>query len=45
MAFLDITVSLRGSMIRSEVVKVGQMVEGVYDGKVVVEPGGTAKLV
>jgi len=27
MAFLDITVSLRGSMIRSEVVKVGQVVE------------------
>lgn len=27
MAFLDITVSLRGSMIRSEVVKVGQMAE------------------
>jgi hypothetical protein len=27
MAFLDITVSLHGSMIHSEVVKVGQVVE------------------
>jgi len=45
MAFLDITVSLRGSMIRSEVVKVGQVVETVSDRKVAIEPGGTAKLV
>jgi Fe-S-cluster-containing hydrogenase component 2 len=43
MAFLDITVSLRGSMIRSEVVKVGPMVEVAYDKKAAVQSGGTAK--
>jgi NAD-dependent dihydropyrimidine dehydrogenase PreA subunit len=45
MAFLDIIVSLRGSMVRSEVVKVGQVVEAACDKKVAVERGGTAKLV